>query len=111
MAVLTLMALNRSISPPVWQGSEPDENSPTPRGRVQLLGIAQRTIHTKFSQKCGRKHRANSLINNIKTIVDWIKVKPKDKNLTPGRVAAKMGIAHAVGGGCEWVKQGTMFLS
>jgi hypothetical protein len=51
------------------------------------------------------------LINNIKAIVDWIKVKPKDKNLTPGRAAAKMGIAHAVGGRCEWVKQGTMFLS
>jgi DNA-binding transcriptional regulator YiaG len=30
---------------------------------------------------------------NIKTIADWIKVKRMEKNLTPGHLAAKMGIA------------------
>jgi DNA-binding transcriptional regulator YiaG len=30
---------------------------------------------------------------NIKTIAGWIKVKRTEKNLTPGHLAAKMGIA------------------
>jgi len=33
---------------------------------------------------------------NIKTIADWIKVKRMEKNLTPGHLAAKMGIATAL---------------
>ena len=37
---------------------------------------------------------------NIKTAGDWLKVKRLEKNLTPGRVAAKMGIATSLV--CSW---------
>ena len=37
---------------------------------------------------------------NIKTTGDWIKFKRIEKNLTPGRVAAKMGIATSLI--CSW---------
>jgi ribosome-binding protein aMBF1 (putative translation factor) len=60
------------------------------------LGIAQRQIHTEFSQKQGRKNRHNPLPINIETVGDWIKVKRIQKNLTSGHVAAKMGIAQSV---------------
>jgi transcriptional regulator with XRE-family HTH domain len=33
---------------------------------------------------------------NIQTIADWIKVKRKEKNLTPGHLAEKMGIATSL---------------
>jgi len=37
---------------------------------------------------------------NIKTAGDWLKVKRLEKNLTPGHVAAKMGIATSLF--CSW---------
>ena len=37
---------------------------------------------------------------NIKTAGDWVKVKRLEKNLTPGQVAAKMGIATSLV--CSW---------
>ena len=37
---------------------------------------------------------------NIKTAGDWLKVKRFEKNLTLGRVAAKMGIATSLV--CSW---------
>lgn len=36
------------------------------------------------------------LVESVKTIGDWIKAQRQQKNLTPGHVAAKMGIAHAL---------------
>ena len=36
----------------------------------------------------------------MKTAGDWLKVKRLEKNLTPGRVAAKMGIAASLV--CSW---------
>ena len=60
------------------------------------MGIAQRQIRVKFKQKPTRKHSANPLSDNIKTIGDWIKVKRMEKNLTSGHVAAKMGIAQTL---------------
>ena len=37
---------------------------------------------------------------NIKTAGDWLKVKRLEQNLTPGRVAAKMGIPSSLV--CAW---------
>jgi ribosome-binding protein aMBF1 (putative translation factor) len=61
--------------------------------RVALLGIAQRQIRIKFSQKTRKHNNAKPLPASIKTLGDWIQVKRMEKNLTPGHLAAKMGIA------------------
>jgi len=64
--------------------------------RVALLGIAQRQVFIKFSQKTRKQNNAKPLPANIKTIGDWIQVKRVEKNLTPGHLAAKMGIATSL---------------
>jgi len=48
----------------------------------------------------GNKKRAKVLKLNIKTVGDWLKVKRLEKNLTPGRVATKMGVATSLV--CSW---------
>ena len=63
---------------------------------VALLGIAQRSISIKYAQKSRNRNQAKALSVNIKTIAEWIKVKRMEKNLTPGHLAAKMGIAMAL---------------
>jgi len=65
-------------------------------GRVALLGIAQRQIFIRFSQKTRKQPHAKPLPESIKTIGDWIQVKRREKNLTPCHLAAKMGIATAL---------------
>ena len=40
------------------------------------------------------------LSSSIETAGDWLKVKRLEKNLTPGHVAAKMGIATSLV--CSW---------
>jgi ribosome-binding protein aMBF1 (putative translation factor) len=66
------------------------------RGRVALLGIAQRQVSIKFSPKTRKQKNAKPLPASIKTIGDLIQVKRMEKNLTPGHLAAKMGIATAL---------------
>jgi ribosome-binding protein aMBF1 (putative translation factor) len=61
--------------------------------RVALLGIAQRQISIKFSPKTRKQNNAKPLPTSIKTIGVLIQVKRMEKNLTPGHLAAKMGIA------------------
>ena len=77
-------------------------SSPSPRQtrRVALLGIAQRSIRVKFSQKVRKSKQDKPLPDGIKTIGDWIQVKRIEKNLTPCHVAAKMGIASSLV--CSW---------
>jgi len=60
------------------------------------LGIAQRQVQVNYLTNSGNQNRANALKLNIKTAGDWIKVKRLEVNLTPGRVAAKMGIAASL---------------
>jgi hypothetical protein len=74
--------------------------SPRPTRRVALLGIAQRSVKLKYPKNCGNQKRDKVLALNIKTAGDWLKVKRLEKNLTPGRVAAKMGIATSLV--CAW---------
>ena len=64
------------------------------------MGIAQRQAFIKFPAILGNQKRANLLKLNIKTAGDWLKVKRMEKNLTPGHVAAKMGIATTMI--CSW---------
>jgi DNA-binding transcriptional regulator YiaG len=57
------------------------------------LGIAQRQVHVNHPISSGNQQSAKALKLNIKTAGDWLKIKRLERNLTPGRVAAKMGIA------------------
>ena len=70
------------------------------RGRVALLGIAQRSIRVNFQQKKSPFSPHNLLPSSVKTIGDWIKAKRIGKKLTPGHLALKMGIAHKLI--CSW---------
>jgi len=63
---------------------------------IALLGIAQRQIHVKFSQKARKENHAKPLPTSIKLVGDWIQTKRREKNLTPGHLATKMGIAAAL---------------
>jgi transcriptional regulator with XRE-family HTH domain len=60
------------------------------------LGIAKRHIAIKYAQKSRNWNQSKPLVESIKTIGDWIQVKRTEKNLTPGHVAGKMGIATAL---------------
>jgi DNA-binding transcriptional regulator YiaG len=70
------------------------------RGRVALLGIAQRTVRVKYTANRGNQKRAKALELNMRTVGDWLKVKRLEKNLTRGHAAAKMGIATSLV--CSW---------
>jgi ribosome-binding protein aMBF1 (putative translation factor) len=63
---------------------------------IALLGIAQRQIRIKFSQKMRKQRNYKPLPESIKSLGDWIQVKRHEKNLTPGHLAAKMGIATSL---------------
>ena len=67
--------------------------SPPRPGRVALLGIAQRQIRLNYAQKSRKQQRSKPLPASIRTIGDWIQAKRMEKNLTPGHLATKMGIA------------------
>jgi DNA-binding transcriptional regulator YiaG len=58
------------------------------------LGIAQRQIRLKFSQKPRKWH--TSSLDSIKTVGDRIRVKRREKNLTRYHLATKMGISTAL---------------
>jgi ribosome-binding protein aMBF1 (putative translation factor) len=60
------------------------------------LGIAQRQIRIKYAQKSRKGKQSKPLPTSIKTIGDLIQVKRMEKKLTPGHLAAKMGIATAL---------------
>jgi len=60
------------------------------------LGIAQRQIRIKFSQKLRKQRNYKPLPESIKSLGDWTQVKRHEKNLTPGHLAAKMGIATSL---------------
>ena len=64
------------------------------------MGIAQRQIIVKFKVNLENHNRANLLKLNIKNAGDWFKVKRIEKNLTPGYLASKIGIATSVV--CSW---------
>src|ERR1700735_1665364 len=65
-------------------------------GRVALLGIAQRTVTVEFEQKKRLLTHHKLLPLSIKTVGDWICSKRIGKNLFPGHLAAKMGIASVL---------------
>jgi ribosome-binding protein aMBF1 (putative translation factor) len=84
----------------LWQRQFAFGCHPLSPGRVALLGIAQRQIRIQFSQKTRKHDGAKPLPESIKTVGDWIQAKRIERNLTPGHLAAKMGIARALL--CSW---------
>ena len=60
------------------------------------MGIAQRQVRVNYPINSRNQSLANLLKINIKTAGDWLKVKRLEKILTPGRVAARMGIAASL---------------
>jgi ribosome-binding protein aMBF1 (putative translation factor) len=60
------------------------------------LGITQRQIRIKYAQNSRKQQRSKPLPTSIKTVGNWIQVKRQEKNLTPGHLALKMGIATAL---------------
>ena len=60
------------------------------------MGIAQRQVRVYYPINSGNQKLAKALKLNIKTSGDWFRVKRLERNLTPGRVAAKMGIATSL---------------
>jgi transcriptional regulator with XRE-family HTH domain len=64
------------------------------------LGIAERFIQVSYASNLSQLKQPKVLNSNVKTLSDWLKVKRLEKNLTPGHVAAKMGIATSLV--CSW---------
>ena len=60
------------------------------------MGIAERTVRVEFAGNHSNLKLAKALKMSVKTLGDWLKVKRLERNLTPGRVAAKMGITCSV---------------
>jgi DNA-binding transcriptional regulator YiaG len=60
------------------------------------LGIAQRSISTKYVHTLRKQPHSKALPASIKTIGDWIQVKRTEKKLSAYHLAAKMGIATAL---------------
>ena len=60
------------------------------------MGIAQRTVQVNYQSNPKQLKLSKLLKSNVKTLGDWLKVKRLEKNLTPGHVAEKMGIATSL---------------
>ena len=69
-------------------------------GRVALLGIAQRTVSVKRPVNSTKQNRVKVLESDVKKVGDLIAIKRMTKNITPGHIAQKMGIAASVI--CSW---------
>ena len=65
------------------------------RGRVLLLGFADRHSHVILAQKQGRNRHRKPFDSNDKTVSSWIRFHRIRKNLAPNHLAAKMGIASS----------------
>ena len=63
---------------------------------VALLVIAHRSILVKYPQKSKLVPQLKPLVENAKTLGDWIKAHRERKNFAPYHVALKMGIAPAL---------------
>ena len=61
-----------------------------------MLGIPERQIEVNFPQKVSKLEPYKPLIQNVKTTAEWVRLNRQAKNLTPGQLAAKMGIAAQV---------------
>jgi DNA-binding transcriptional regulator YiaG len=69
--------------------------SPSPRGRVALLGIAHRQIRVSRAHIPTDRDRRKPLPTNIKTLGDLIQIKRYEKRITLWQLALKTGIATA----------------
>ena len=69
-------------------------------GESTRLGYCTTPDFNQIPPNSNGQTRPKPLQENIKTIGDWIKVNRQAKNLTPGQLGAKMGIA--AGMVCNW---------
>ncbi|MEI6074825.1 MAG: helix-turn-helix transcriptional regulator, partial [Verrucomicrobiota bacterium] len=69
-------------------------------GRVALLGITGSSLQVKYPANRGFQKQSKVLAFNVKTAGDWLRAKRLAKNLTPGHLALKMGIAASLV--CSW---------
>ena len=79
-----------------------DQQKSSPRGRVALLGIAQRQIRVSRAHIPVHTYRRKPLPTSIKTLGDLIQIKRYEKRLTLWQLAQKMGIATSLV--CAWEK-------
>jgi len=78
------------------QWSETADDSPSPSGRVALLGIAHRSIRIPYVHKSPKPRTYKPLPESITTLCEWIQAKRFEKNLLTCHLATKMGIASAL---------------
>jgi len=60
------------------------------------LGIADRTHKARFAASLRQSKQFKPLVSKVKSLGDAIRAARQAKNLTPGYLAAKMGIAAAI---------------
>jgi ribosome-binding protein aMBF1 (putative translation factor) len=65
-------------------------------GESSSVGYCTTAIRIKYARNQEKRKQAKLLPGSIKTIGGLIQVKRMEKNLMPGHVAAKMGIATAL---------------
>jgi DNA-binding transcriptional regulator YiaG len=65
-------------------------------GESSSVGYCTTAIRIKYARNQEKRKQAKLLSGSIKTIGGLIQVKRMEKNLMPGHVAAKMGIATAL---------------
>jgi DNA-binding transcriptional regulator YiaG len=75
--------------------------SPSPRGRVALLGIAQRQVRVSRAHIPSQRNHCKPLPTNVKTLGDQIKIKRYEKKITLQQLASKMGIRQTTVRGWE----------
>jgi ribosome-binding protein aMBF1 (putative translation factor) len=78
----------------VFEETEKTETYILSRGRVALLGIAQRQMRVSRVHIPAVWNRRKSLPTCIQTLGDLIQIKRYEKRLTVGQLAEKMGIAQ-----------------
>ena len=90
----TILVLGMIIRPiQSWVFKTAAGVSPSPRGRVALLGIAKRQIRVSRAHVPAVCIRRKPLPTSIKTLGDLIQIRRYEKRLTLRRLVLKMGIA------------------
>jgi ribosome-binding protein aMBF1 (putative translation factor) len=60
------------------------------------MGFAYRHISVKFMQKTSKPSQPKPLPASVKSIGDWIRVKLRERGMSPFHLGAKMGIATSL---------------
>ncbi len=66
--------------------------SASPWGRVALLGIAQRSVSTRYSSKTRKQQWARPLPPRVNSISDWVQIHLQRTGLSPYHLAKAIGV-------------------